>query len=647
LVLGEDECASVWLRGRREPIGGRWELLRPKVVGAVVVAVLASVGGLTALIVVARGGGVVTYRDEVIADVPGGYWRLGETSGRAAADETSTAIGTYRGGVALGAPGAVSGGSETSASFDGVNDTVRVSDEAVLDSRRALTVEAWVRPSRLPRSTSTIVGKGSQYRLLLSSAGAIWFWVWRARVLTELATEPGAVSAGRWAHVAASWDGSEIALYVNGVLRGTAPFTGPVNASSADLYIGSNFGTYDWFAGRVEDVAVYDSALSAPRIFAHFARANMTDKSAPTVLLLTPAAGSSTDARPNFGGVASVAAEDSRTVRVKIFAGSAVRGIPVSVVSTKPHASGTFSVLGPALRSGTYTAQASQANRFGVVGVSAPTSFAVEASADPVILTAGDIAGCDTSGDEATAELLDRLRGVVVPAGDYAYETGSAALFSGCYDPSWGRQKARTRPVIGAHEYNTPGAAGYFGYFGAMAGAPSRGYYSFNLGAWHVLALNSNCGAVSGGCGARSSQVQWLRSDLAAHPSACTVAFMHEPRFSSGSVHGSDPLYEDLWQALYDGGADVVVDGSDHIYERFAPQTPTGQADPAHGIREFTVGTGGRGHYSFATLAANSEVHNNDTFGLLRLTLHRASYDWAFVPEAGKTFADSGTGRCH
>jgi hypothetical protein len=141
--------------------------------------------------------------------------------------------------------------------------------------------------------------------------------------------------------------------------------------------------------------------------------------------------------------------------------------------------------------------------------------------------------------------------------------------------------------------------------------------------------------------------VQWLRADLAAHPSACTVAFMHEPRFSSGSVHGSDPLYQDLWQALYDNGADLVIDGSDHIYERFAPQTPTGVADPSTGIREITVGSGGRSHYSYQTIAANSEVRNNDTFGILKLTLHAAGYDWAFVPEAGKTFSDSGSGSCH
>jgi hypothetical protein len=218
--------------------------------------------------------------------------------------------------------------------------------------------------------------------------------------------------------------------------------------------------------------------------------------------------------------------------------------------------------------------------------------------------------------------------------------------FANCYNPSWGRHKARTRPAPGNHEYYTAGASGYYNYFGAAAGDPSKGYYSYDLGAWHIVSLNSMCENV-GGCGANSTMVSWLRQDLAAHPSSCTLAYWHHPVFSSGSDHGNDPKMIPSCDALYAAGADVVLSGHDHDYERFAPQTASGVADSARGIREFVVGTGGRSHYSFGTIRANSQVRNSDTFGVLKLTLHPTSYDWQFVPEAGKTFSDSGSASCH
>ena len=261
--------------------------------------------------------------------------------------------------------------------------------------------------------------------------------------------------------------------------------------------------------------------------------------------------------------------------------------------------------------------------------------------ASVVLVGAGDIAGCTYSDDEATAKLLDGISGTVFTAGDNAYENGSPTDYSSCYGPTWGRHKDRTRPTIGNHEYNTPGAAGYFGYFGAAAGDASRGYYSYDLGAWHIIVLNSNLLMSAG-----SAQETWLRSDLAAHPSRCTLAMWHHPRFSSGH-HGSSTSSQPLWQALYDAGADVVVAGHDHIYERFAPQTPNGQVDNAKGIREFVVGTGGAGLYAFEHPAANSQVKNNQTHGVLKLTLSGDHYDWKFVPVAGSSFTDSGTGTCH
>lgn len=265
------------------------------------------------------------------------------------------------------------------------------------------------------------------------------------------------------------------------------------------------------------------------------------------------------------------------------------------------------------------------------------------ARTDPTLVGAGDIAGCDTDGDEATAHLLDRLPGTVFTLGDNAYPNGTPAEYA-CYDASWGRHLARTRPAPGNHEYYTPGAVGYYGYFGAAAGDPRRGYYSYDLGEWHIVALNSNCAAI-GGCGAGSPQETWLRADLAAHPATCTLAYWHQARFSSGS-HGSDAAFADLWRALYDGGADVILAGHDHDYERFAPQRADGTRDDQRGIRQIVVGTGGRSHYPVVG-TANSEAWNGTTSGVLRLVLHPTSYDWQFVPIVGQAFADHGSARCH
>jgi acid phosphatase type 7 len=268
------------------------------------------------------------------------------------------------------------------------------------------------------------------------------------------------------------------------------------------------------------------------------------------------------------------------------------------------------------------------------------------AAEEPAILVgAGDIADCiDLSGAEATAKLLEQIPGTVMAVGDLAYPDGSKKNFT-CYEKTWGRVKARTRPAPGNHEFHAAGAMPYFDYFGAAAG-PRDGYYSYELGTWHILALNSECKDI-GGCDAGSREVRWLRADLAAHPAACTLAYFHKPLFSSGSAHGNDPEMKPLWQALYDANAEVVINGHDHNYERFAPQNPDGGSDPARGIREFVVGTGGKSHRPMALLKPNSESQNADTFGVLKLTLRAGAYDWEFIPEAGKYFTDSGTAKCH
>jgi hypothetical protein len=271
--------------------------------------------------------------------------------------------------------------------------------------------------------------------------------------------------------------------------------------------------------------------------------------------------------------------------------------------------------------------------------------FATASAADPVLVGAGDIASCSRTQDEATAKLLDGIAGTVMAVGDNAYENGSATEYTNCYGPTWGRHKDRTRPVPGNHDYATSGAKGYFGYFGSRAGAAGRGYYSFDIGSWHVVMLNSNCSAV-GGCGATSPQGTWLRSDLAANSKTCTIAVWHHARFTS--VRSTpDGLTVALWQALYQYGADVVVSAHQHNYERFAPQTPSGTADSAYGIREFVVGTGGGALVGFSTTMKNSQVRNSQTYGVLRLTLHASRYDFAFVPIAGQSFRDSGSGQCH
>jgi hypothetical protein len=232
----------------------------------------------------------------------------------------------------------------------------------------------------------------------------------------------------------------------------------------------------------------------------------------------------------------------------------------------------------------------------------------------------------------------------VLALGDVQYDDGDASAFEVSYDASWGRVKSITTPVPGNHEYRTADAAGYDRYFGAAAGDPRKGYYSYELGDWHVVALNSNCSAV-GGCGAGSAQERWLRADLAAHPARCTLAYWHHPRYSSGQ-RGSDPKYTAFWQALFDASADLVLVGHDHDYERFAPQNALGELDLARGIREIVVGTGGRNLRGFKDASPNSEVRDATSLGILELTLGAAAYGWRFRAAVG-SFADAGSARCH
>ena len=290
------------------------------------------------------------------------------------------------------------------------------------------------------------------------------------------------------------------------------------------------------------------------------------------------------------------------------------------------------------------------------------------APATPTLVGAGDIARCYPADDPtairpaqstpaaATARLLDRIPGTVITLGDNAYEFGSPADYLLCYEPTWGRHKSRTQPSAGNHEYLTPGAAGYFTYFGARS-RPPLGYYSYDVGSWHVVVLNSTpqwaecpppASSAEDGrrCIGDVVQRDWLRADLAANPRLCTVAYFHHPLFSSGK-HGNQYEMQQFWDILYEHGVDVVLSAHDHIYERFAPQDPDGNLDLEQGIREFVVGTGGAELYGFGTIQPNSEVRDNSTWGVLALGLEDGSYRWSFVPVPGGSFSDSGSDTCH
>lgn len=606
-----------------------------------------------------------SYRSQVLSDSPRGYWRLGEASGSVAADQTGLNAGSYQNGVLLGRPGAILGDPDTAVHFDGVDDEVSMGDPASggLDFGTGdFTVEAWVK--------STM--NGEQVIAAKQTSGPYWqvtvtddyggIGRVRAKIFdgssTRQAVGPAVqVDEGAWHHVVVLFDRDiGITIYVDKTYsKQTLGAMTKSVSNSAPFVIGGKTagGYYPSFKGQIDDVAVYPGLLSASRIQAHYDAVLAADTTSPLISIRSPAAGASVaDTTPTLSGLAGQAVGDSATVQVKVYGGSAATGSPVRTATTIRDVRRAWAAEPqPPLPPGTYTAQAVQSDAAGHVGQSAPVTFTVTSPpppsvSDPTLVAAGDIADCASSGDEATAALLDGLPGTVATVGDNVYESGTDREFANCYDPTWGRHKARTHPTVGDHEYETSGASGYFKYFGAAAGDPQKGYYSYNLGTWHMVVLNSNCGQI-GGCQPGSAQEQWLRSDLAANPAMCTLATVGSPLFSSGSR--GNPEMRPLWQALYDYSADLLLTGDDHNYQRFAPQTPTGALSLGAGISEFVVGTGGRSHYAFpaGVPAPNSQLRNDDTFGVLKLGLHPTGYDWQFVPIAGKTFTDWGSRSCH
>jgi acid phosphatase type 7 len=336
--------------------------------------------------------------------------------------------------------------------------------------------------------------------------------------------------------------------------------------------------------------------------------------------------------------------------------GPVLLALVAASTATARYASGETGANGPRLEIQTAIGQRGQA---------AAARSAAPAGGDTVkVVAAGDIA-CDperpadpeegptvggTCAQQATADLASSLDpDAVLPLGDNAYTNGTLARYRQLYQPTWGRLDPISHPIPGNHEYITTAesvdAGGYFAYFRSRAGVVRKGWYSFDLGRWHLIALNGNC-PPAGGCGPGSPQERWLRADLAAHPNACVLAYWHEPRFSSGR-HGNNTAYGAFWDDLYRAGAELVLNGHDHDYERFAPQAPDGRHDPARGIREFVVGTGGANLRAFHAVEPNSEVRHNTNFGVLLLELRPDGYGWRFASTAGGSFSDSGSGTCH
>jgi acid phosphatase type 7 len=268
---------------------------------------------------------------------------------------------------------------------------------------------------------------------------------------------------------------------------------------------------------------------------------------------------------------------------------------------------------------------------------------------DETILVAGNIATCGTTNDELTAALLDTLPGTIFTLGDNAFPDGSINAYTGCYDPSWGRHKSRTYAALGNHEYASGSADPSFDYFGDRAGPRDLGYYSLDLGNWHIIVLNVNDVTVNQNLPFEgSAQDLWLTQDLKNHSRTCTLVIAHNPRFFSSDTVGwtSNAYVTSLWRRLYDNKVDVVLTGQQHDYERLAPMTSTGSVDAAAGIREFNVGTGGESTETMTAVAEHSEVRS-DAFGILKLTLGSGTYDWQFVPAVAGQFSDTGSGTCH
>lgn len=451
----------------------------------------------------------------------------------------------------------------------------------------------------------------------------------------------------RWFTAGALATAAALAVAVVGVTTpeasaATTTFTAVADAYAASDAPSTNFGT---------STVQWVDASPARRTFLKF---NVTGLTQPvTSARLRMHVDNSSSAASNRGGTYRLTSSTTWSeTDVRWNAQPAIDGTTLGTIGAVARNTWVeLNVTGKITGNGTYSIAVTTTSSDGAgfdtreTGSTAPQLVIVTdppPTGDPVLVGAGDIANSGT-GDTATAALLDNIPGTVFTAGDNAYTNGTLTDYNTYYEPTWGRHKGRTRPAPGNHEYNTAGAAGYFAYFGASAGPGNLGYYSYDLGNWHVVSLNSEVSMVAG-----SPQETWLRSDLTASTKPCTFAYWHKPLFTSSSNHLGEVATRPLYQALYDFGAEVVVSGHNHNYERFAPMDPSGALDDVNGIREFVAGMGGASHYGFApTPVPNSQVRNSTSYGVLKFTLHPSSYDWQFVPVAGQTFTDTGTTACH
>jgi hypothetical protein len=595
-----------------------------------------------------------------------GYWRLGEGSGTVACDSKGANNGGYQAGTTLGRPGALAGDPDTAVAFDGSAGWVQVAHDPSLNVGDRFSVEAWVK-------RGSVGGPGNQ--VVVSKQGGAWVLMFnpsnqlvlrRAGVADVASSTATVTDTGGWHYVAATKDGASVHLYLDG-----ADVTGTVtNQTMVDntlpLAIGQS-SSAGYFNGTIDEVALYNVALTAAQLQNHYwaglpPAQPPANSSAPTISG-TAQQGQTLSANPGTWSGTQPISYAYQWRRCDLGADACIDIVGATAASY---------TLGTADVGSTIRVSVTASNRGGSASASSTATGAVAASTsppgDPVVAAAGDIA-CDPAAaafngglgttsecrQQYTSDLLvGQGLAAVLALGDNQYECGGYDAFMQAYDPTWGRVKDITHPVPGNHEYQTSGgtgcdaagnAAGYFDYFGPAAGQPGQGYYSFDVGSWHLIALNSNCFQV-GGCGVGSPEETWLRADLAAHSNTCTLAYWHHPRFTSGQV-GSDAEVAPFWQDIYSAGVDVVLNGHAHGYERFAPQDPGENYDPTRGIREFVVGTGGEDFHAFTVSMPLTESRDGYAFGVLKLTLHAGSYDWQFVSEAGQTYADSGSTFCH
>lgn len=590
------------------------------------------------------------------------YWRLGDTAGRVACDSVGANAGAYTGGYSA-APDVVPNGADGATRFDGATGYVQIPDSLTLRFSSAMSAEAWIRLAALPASgdNTRVLDKKGSWFLRVTSTGAVEYGTFSGAAGRTLATAAGAVSVGSVYHLIGTYDGTSMRIYVNGSLAATKTAGGALDNFNTPLDLAAYLGSSRFFSGVLDDVAVYGRALSATDVADHYALGTAASSNAP------PSAPPTLTASPGDGQVTLSwsAATDSDLVGYQIFRRNPDGSWPGTPLATTSASSLSYRDAG--LADGTpYTYRVVAIDGAGQTSGPSPEATATPAAAaDPVIAAAGDVACAATDQyynggagitnncrQRATSDLLvgAGLAGVL-PLGDEQYQNGELANFQQVYGSTWGRVNSVVHPAVGNHEYQTAGAQGYFDYFDGVgqqtgpAGDRDKGYYSYDIGSWHVIALNSDCSFVA--CAAGSAQEQWLKGDLAAHTNRCVLAYWHHPLFNSGTA-GQTTSTRPFWTDLYNGGADVVLNGHQHSYERFSPQTATGAADSAKGIREFIVGTGGMSHGTLSTTQPNSQVRDIQSFGVLRLTLHAASYDWQFVHAAGSgTLADSGSQTCH